>query len=363
MTGLLPHIDHAQAVFGWAQHQHQAITRGGYRLMPEGLGKQWLQDNVRLTQWYDNAQDIYLSGSQHFVNLENPDNTSQEDVFKHHAVQSWSVLNHLLTPFNASRQQQQWAIKPLDENQLPMGPTVYDAVVEKYNQAVGTMIKYQLADSALTPLQKEKHSKELAKHVGALTHYLGDLHMPLHASRWYNWPIAPERDGKRPAELMDGIHQFIEQEIFERGELLQLMQQAPDKTRLLQLEREKLKPYILKQIEKSHVLVYTLFEVNKQFWEAHPELHQNPKAYKAGLSAVIKPIVTQRMVEAQQAIGSVMELAWQDANRFVEQYKAMAAQQYKAMAMYSVQPDAVSVSQQPSQNPFASPDQLAVNYN
>ena len=325
ISGYTPHT------FGWGSQDHQAIARGGYRLMPDGEIKQWLENNVRLTQWYDNAQDTYLSGSQHFVNLENPENSTQPGIFSHHAVQSWSVLNHLLTPFNASRQQQQWSIQPLTENQLPSGPTVYDSVVEKYNQAVGTMIKYQLADSALTPLQKEKHSKDLAKHVGALNHYVADLYMPLHASRWFNWPIAPDRDGKRDPELMQGLHQLIEQEMFNRGDLLRLMQQSPQQTRLVQLQREQLKPFLLKQVENSHLLVYKLFQTNKQFWEDNPDLRQDPEAYKSGLSQVIKPIIQKRIVEAQQALGSVLHLAWQDASRFVEQYHAMA-QKYSGLS-------------------------------
>lgn len=311
--------------FGWGRNDHQAITRGGYALMPTGPLRTWGEKNIRLSQWYDNAQDIYLSGSQHFVNLENPKNEAQPGLFSHHAVQSWSVLSHLLTPFNQQKQEQEWRLHPLTESQLPSGPTVYDAVVEKYNAVVGTMIKYQLAQSSLTPLQQEKHSKELAKHVGALSHYVADMHMPMHASRWYNWPLAPDRNN-RPPSLMQGLHQFIEQEMFTRKELVQLMNQAPKNTQLLQLERDQLKPFLLKQIENSHLAVYRLFNAQKKFWKAHPELHHQPDAYKAGLADVLRPIIKQQMVTAQQSLGSIMYLAWQDASRFVEQYKAMANQ-------------------------------------
>lgn len=300
--------------------------------MPHGDARQWLEKNKRAVQWYDNAQDTYLSGAHHFVNLENPENDSQPSVFSHHAVQSWSVLGHLLTPFNASRQKQQWAIQPLTESQLPSGPTVYDAVVEKYNKAVGAMIKYQLASSTLTPLQKEKHSGEMAKHIGAMNHYLADLYMPLHASRWYNWPVAPDKDGKRHPEMMQGIHQFIEQEMFTREELLSVMQQAPKNNALLKLKREQLKPFLLKQIEHSHLMVYQLFDANKTFWKENPDLHQNPQAYKDGLSRIIKPMIEKRMAQAQQGVGSVLHLAWQDASRVVEQYMAMAERQKAVMS-------------------------------
>jgi hypothetical protein len=313
------------ATFGWGRDDHQAITRGGYALMPKGPMRDWGEKNIRLSQWYDNAQDTYLSGSQHFVNLENPKNEAQPGLFSHHAVQSWSVLSHLLTPFNKAKQQQEWRLNPLTESQLPSGPTVYDSVVEKYNAAVGTMIKYQLAQSSLTPLQQEKNSKELAKHIGALSHYVADMHMPMHASRWYNWPIAPDLNN-RPPSLMQGLHQFIEQEMFTRDDLLDLMKQAPEQTQLIQLERNQLKPFLLKQIEQSHLTVYTLFNAQKEFWEANPELHQQPEAYKQGLATVLRPVIKQQMVTAQQSLGSIMHLAWEDASRFVEQYKAMANQ-------------------------------------
>ncbi len=294
--------------FGWQGPQHAALNQGALGSVEDKQFANYLAKNQGTIQWHDNAQDTLHKGPGHFANLDAPSNTSQLGLGADNGKTPWDMLYAVFSPKRQAWLTQQWQGTPLQEADLPTGTTVYDSAIEQFNAALEALTTVHSNGDA----QQERITHQNAvQALGALSHYVTDLHMPLHATRFFNWTLAPA-SAQRPESLATGIHEFVEGELFTADELVQLAQQA----RLQSpppLTSATLKPYLRKQLMASYLTSFELFAAQQKVFHQMPQALQQPERYKAQLKQALKPIVAKRYQEGQRTLAAVYNLLWHEA--------------------------------------------------
>ncbi|MDH4379137.1 MAG: hypothetical protein QE263_04440 [Vampirovibrionales bacterium] len=312
--------------FGWFQSTHHAIRQGGVTAVAQHDFKRYLQQNEVTLGLHDDAQDQFKAGPAHYINLEdarnesvNPYSLAQSANSSKLHIDSYRVpWPDLMQRLSLDKQQQlaeAWQVRSLKETDLPKGTTAYDSVLHHTNQLIAALAT---PHPNATSAQLEQAHQLVQYHAGALAHYVGDIYMPLHSTHTFNWSLAPNYANLHP-DLGQGIHAFIEGDVLKPGDYAALQQEALVP---MQLSKDTLKPFLLEAIQASHLRVFDLLQANQHVVMADPyRVVNRPTEFKAALRQALLPLVKSQVLQAQQAYGAILSMAFEEAQRFENAHK------------------------------------------
>lgn len=290
--------------FGWQAAGHTAIRDGAAGAISHPGWRDFVTLNQSAIGYYDAAQDSQYKGPWHFANLELTDNTTKPLSL------SWAQLMEQWSPHRLAAVGADWQQELLSEQDLPKGTTVYDSVLESFNS---TLRALSTAYEPHATNERQKVDDATFASLGALNHYVADLHMPLHTTAAFNWPLLPNWGGKQPP-IATNMHEFIEGELFTANELTNLalhaQQQPPPK-----LSLNTLKPYLLGQMMQSYLTNFQIFQAQVGVMSRMVTPAAQPENYKILLKAALKPIIAERLMTAQRSMTAIQNLLWAEAQR------------------------------------------------
>lgn len=301
--------------FGWQSAGHTAIRDGATEQVDDNAWQRYLKKNQADIAYHDAAQDLQHKGPWHFVNLEFFNNTTKPQPL------SWPELFQQWSPQRLKQVMADWQAAPLGEADLPDGPTVYDAVIESFNSSLRALSTVH--DKGNTNAEDAIHSAATAS-LGALDHYVSDLHMPLHTTGAFTWGICPpwqQGDGGLPPVLTEGIHQFIEGDLFTATELTNLSLHAQQQP-VAELTMATLKPYLRQQLMTSYLTNFKIFQAQVEVLARMVNPLAQPINYRQALKDALKPIIAERIMTSQRSLAAIHNLLWQEAKGLEHQRKA-----------------------------------------
>ena len=197
-------------------------------------------------------------------------------------------------------------------------PRAWDAAVAKFSEdslIAGGIVPWwvQIMKARLTTAFKEANEAKILKLSAEIGHYIGDAHVPLHASSNHNGQFTDQR----------GIHGFWESRI---PELL-----ADKSWDFFIGKAEYIKSpgdFIWKRVLESAAAADTVLRFEKELSKRFPEdqrfafedrngklMRQYSSAYTKAYDASMKGMVERRMRQAIYAVASFWYTAWVDAGQ------------------------------------------------
>lgn len=321
--------------FGWFNHGHNAVVEGAIARLPQSPWKQFLQGSLDTIHNADDAQDlVYSHGKKHFMDLDN-----HKERFKWDAKSAapWTRVNKTFTPAKRASVADHWRTNPLQPSDMGAPQTVYHAMYYGY-QTIATQLK-QMKDGNRPAVNAAEGDRvklrqyqniildELARNVGAFSHYVGDSHVPLHLTRFFNWPLSPQNveTGDRAVRekrfaFKDGIHAFFEGEIMEKSDYAQVLRK-PKAALRLSMERSRkfatpfnIKDTLVQPMSTAYLKLFDIVDVQRQAMTQFDPLHDK-QAYRHELRRGLKPIVVNQLIQAQDALARLLQRVWEDAGR------------------------------------------------
>lgn len=201
-TGLSPVITPLkQPCFGWYVPVHQQATREAIKQLPTGI-----QDVFKRQpdyRHYNDAQDQYLGGELHVINLRHNGRAPQSNGVR---VTPYTGLTLPTFSFEEASQYFRPHVPPFtlaDVDAAP-APNAVSRLVALH-QAMGEAFAYKrLAEQAANQQHLADAERTLAKLGNVLAHYSEDLHMPFHLTALFDWPLPPTWQAKLETEYMHG---------------------------------------------------------------------------------------------------------------------------------------------------------------
>lgn len=292
-----------QPKFGWSWAAHRAIEQTAAELLPSSSYKDFITAHMDDINQASVDQDRLHMGPGHFVNLENyagregnasPGTPAQDRVFK-----------NVAQAFSRSAQRartQEFTHHPLTEGELHShtGDNVFAMTLQQYQKLVGLLKQAPITGTAR---RQNSLGTQIQQTIGALAHYIGDLHQPLHATRFHTWKMAYPRHRNS--------HSFLERQVLNAADQAAWQQRMkaqpslpPDK-----LDEPSLKHLLLRQIEQSYLHIFKLVQREVRVRQNH----SNASIYFDTLRSRWKPVVEARMEDATRNLATILQSAWQEA--------------------------------------------------
>ena len=162
------------------------------------------------------------------------------------------------------------------------------------------------ANPPATNVGREAANTQLENTIGALSHYVGDMHQPLHTTHYHNWQLAfPGRGGS---------HGYLEGSLFQGRDYpnwqKRLLQKEKGKARQT-LSFAQVQERVLRQIEAGYLRVFDLVATDKK-----ARTHQTQAVgYFKEIRKEWKDIASDRMEDSARTLSDVLHSAYIEAGR------------------------------------------------
>jgi hypothetical protein len=323
--------------FGWYSHGHHAIDTGAIKALPTSSYQTWLQRHLPAIKIHDSMRDEIYAGPSHFCEL---DGLSESK--KSHNRTGWNDVLQQFTPENKQTMLDKLpTASPPEVNAIN---SIYQSAFVIYTQLA--KLKRGLTNFDGQPVQNKQQIRvfrdHLIQNIGSLAHYVGDLLMPLHTTRFYNWPILGISQKK--------MHGFIESEVFsERQSAYPQLKPLPE---VAYIPLNELKQTLQKTAQQSYLKVFDIVAVQKQALDEvnQPQyiaqVHQDARKllkrplrkliydsrrtgqlvqqsaeaiiadrYERLLAQRLKPILESQVMQAQQLLATILQSLWVEAQK------------------------------------------------
>ncbi len=275
--------NHSLHRFGWQSPTHRGIDQGAIAQIDSPLLQTYLRQNLPSIQGYDDAQDLYCKGPRHYINLEAGNN---QETGVPLTASSWTQALKAFHPDQKNR----WQNGVLEEQALPKGPSVYQAVLMAFQKVQIAFSQVSLATLGEQPAFLQRN---LFMAIGEMGHYISDLFMPMHTTQFMDWYLHPNSP--------KSMHHFIEGESTPSlsGQSIALEKPA--------VSLQTLKPFLLDSIRSSYLKMFDIVETHQQLLAT--ELDK--PSFENSLRQRLQPILLEQVTRAQQAFSALLNLAWQ----------------------------------------------------
>ncbi len=309
--------------FGWAKQGHELINQGAYDLLrtnPEAQNlTQFVEQHQGVIEKYCRLQDqSSRDSSGHFLDMESiwEGNGSTRLSWKERKFEEVSSFfdsgnrKKYLSSFN-QKQGGSPVFKefPVDYRQK----NVYQSLIRAYDKLV-----FQLETPNI-------QSKDLQKTLGELAHYVGDIHQPLHTSKFYDWKALNWGKSKN-------AHHFFEHNL-KMGQDIGKWYQSIKKDLLAEsLLFESLNPAEIRKnlknvLKAGYESMFQIVAVDREARLEHEKTKGsfgNYNRYIENLKSGWRPIAEERMKEASQLLALLLYSAYKSANHPELRFSARA---------------------------------------
>ena len=301
--------------FGWYAHGHQAINKKAIAELPDHSWKQFLLENQTAINSHSYFQDLFHPSQHHTIILEPTTMTFSESqnygqTDKTPNEETWKTIQERYSP--EAKKIYMAKAQSKSPKVIPGRHAVFAAT--RLSESILNIlrnIKHQFHD----PILKQKLSPDritllkpmLVERIGALTHILSDMVVPLHTSNPHNWPLG--KDSKW------GMHHFLEAAFFKAPEDYQLEPQGypADNYRPLQDEKD-LQKYLCKYVSRAAEKVFRIVDCQKKALDKLPE-KTTAQDYEDELIKCMKPIMQEQAHSASKITSRILHSLWVKAGQ------------------------------------------------
>lgn len=288
-----------QPKFGWGWAGHTALEKASVELQPTGGFKSFLKEQLPLINATSINQDKYHAGGNHFVNLE----TMAQARYATNQ-RSFEQVDRVFTATAARKKAAEFASQPLQPADFSQFANVFQQITDLYRQLVNQLAGLQ-GRRRMSAEGREKTREAIAETVGALSHYVGDLHQPMHTTHYYSWPLAYGGRG--------GSHAYLESSLFQTRDYPGWQSRLLKKEKGLpcaSLSDGQIQDRMLRQIETGYLKVFDLVAMDRQARNA-----ADASDYFSELRRGWKTLASDRMDSCARNLADVLNSAWVAAGR------------------------------------------------
>lgn len=287
--------------FGWGWEQHGALEGGAVQLLPDSPLKHFMDGHIDSVNFHSIRQDREFSGSHHALNVEllGTDRFGRRPPFP----RTRQVFERFAPENLAEREAFAQAAPLPDHPDLQQKPNVYRQIMADYRALADDFRQLKAHPPRLWP-QKMKTARALEEKIGALVHYIGDMHQPMHLAEHYTWAIKERWDSVKGVPAKDS-HLFMESEVRYRAEELETWRNNLAPTNIPgRLTDKQLSDLLIRQIRASYLKMFDLVGADRQARETR----ETP--YLQALTENMTPVVDAQLTQAAQTVAKVVHSAW-----------------------------------------------------
>ncbi len=273
--------------FGWWANTHKEINMGAINLLQSSPWQQYLETHFKRLSYIDDLQDVFERGPKHFINIEDKENKWLFGISE--AYPTWKNVNSRFKNTLRNKLNKKW-----QNNSQPM------PIPKEANVITSILNAY---DNTIAFLQSPSQAKSLPKHqldeqLGRLMHYIGDLYMPLHTSRYFDWNAFEEQ----------GLHEFIERDLLSYQNYRHISQQAyQQQNQIAQLSPENLKTFLTQETRRSHLKIFKIVAAHRNIKKRLP-LNTSSNDIEKALKQELTPLISQQIIRAQIGLSAILQL-------------------------------------------------------
>lgn len=280
--------------FGWSWAGHTALEKAGVELQSDAGYKRFLKSQLPLINQTSIDQDRLHMGPGHFVNL--------ETMAQARYATSQRVFDDVDRFFSTAKEKRQAADfqdNPLQKTDFNHFTNVFERVCVLYRQLI-SQLRGLKQPQRLSRAEKAETAASIAETVGALSHYVGDLHQPLHTTHYYSWPLAHSGRG--------GSHAYLEGSLFQArdypGWQRRLLREEKGSTRQ-RLSIPQVEARMLREIEQGYLQVFPLVAIDR-----NARQQADAPAYFSELRKGWKELAAERMNTTARNLADLLHSAF-----------------------------------------------------
>lgn len=275
---------------------HKAIEEASAGLMAPSSYKTYLEQHMPAINASSVEQDRRKMGPGHFLNLEDAQGEAVEET---KIRQRFDTVDLRFTKKGETAKKADFKTKPLQAADLETFQNVYKETMKQYRLLVGLLKQVK---PGLGQAQKDKLNQALETTTGALTHYIGDLHQPLHATSYHTWVLAYSGKGN--------AHRYMETKLLTKSEYA-AWQASLSGTAPAALSETQVGERLLRQLEQSYLKIYPMVAAERKIRGGFP----TPDVYFQELQQAWKPVIEDRLTTCAQSMADILNSAWVAAGK------------------------------------------------
>ncbi len=327
----IPRVFPTSVRFGWFDHGHHAIDTGAINRLPQQTQdeRQWqgfLKENLQFIHDEDDMEDLVYDGPMHYVDL---DKWLRPDVPVAHEKKmgvSWEEAQNAFSEEERHRLHQRWHASSIEPEDFYRPRNIFLSVMQKYDMVKRQLESIAQGNKRLLTVAPGHTSRELniqrnfylelVRNVGRLSHYIGDLFMPLHLTRYHDWLLHPDAKAEQHA-FTEGMHFFLEGKTLTTQDYQSLLSTPVKAPPGPPLNREALRTYLIEKMQQTYGRMYDLVRLQQQALAQKRE-HASTDLYEKRLAEAVKPLLLEQLQSAQEALAVTLQSVWHEAGRPVD---------------------------------------------
>lgn len=280
--------------FGWSWDAHAHIEQAATQRLPASGFRQFLEQHMPAINQCSKEEDTLRMGPRHYLDLEALPGRGTTRQANKDAYQRFQNASPAFSPGQKQAVQAQFQQQPLhaQEAHQHAPQNVIRSSMEAYQELVRLL--QQPAPHSDT------HQRRLEETIGALAHFVADLHQPLHTSHYFTWDLMYPDHGT--------AHGFMELNIFKPDDYAQWATQLPPSP-LRVLNANQIEHELLRAVEQSYLQIFDLMQADRQARATRPTAQE----YFQTLGQAWKPMMDVRMQQATALLASILHSAHLDA--------------------------------------------------
>ena len=293
-------------------------------VLPDSPWKQFLNRRIENIHHHSILQDENHKGPDHYINLENTEVLGPREVSQ--TDRTFEGVQRHFTPELQSQLADRFEKQPLDVATLtaarsatskPPGENwdgqsnVYDRIQRSYDHLVA-----ELKEATAKPpgwiFEKVRRMKALEKTVGELSHYVADLHQPMHTTGFHSWPTAYVWRSEYGYDI-NGSHDVFERALFSTEELWRWRKGIEKEHGAVPLPKSKeaIMARLGREVEKGYLLMPDLIDTDGKAWDTTG----NDEDYFEVLRKAWRPIAQHQMEKGTENLSAMLALAYKEAGK------------------------------------------------
>lgn len=271
----------SQPKFGWGWDAHRVIEKASAQLLPDSSFKDFLHEGMDTINRLSVEQDTQHPGPKHYLDVEMvPHHTSTPHLASTPESRDWKHMRQYFTRRAKTLKKRELEREPIRPQQVAHFDNVFNTSVALYRQFVQQLRQVHTINT-LSTAERGALKAKLTATVAELSHYVGDLHQPLHTTSYTSWDLA--FPGKHPG----GSHLYMEVDMLDQQDHDHLEQQiAKSGHTPRSMPLSWLQSLLLTRLQQGYLQLYDMVRVDARARHGNPNAALYFKRLKEGWSAI-----------------------------------------------------------------------------
>ncbi len=318
----------ASVRFGWINRVHASIQDGATTLLNSDKDATDLplfrfldRYNDQYIHFFSDKEDIeHETGDSykgHFLDVEElwqSENCAGSTCHVPQQVFNFGDIKKMFSSENRAKRVKYFRDNPMDYETVEglSQPNVVASVVKNYNRLVGQLRDFpqELADGK----GKREIVKELCRTIGKLSHYVGDLHNPMH-NTYAEWSLSNSSKFDKAHLTIDGVNLMSDDDcqVWESS----FNKHGPASFKPAQWSLDQIKQRLAHAVELGYLLVYDIAHADSDARDSSRNGNGNVSRplYTEKLEQAWRPLVEEQMSSAALMTANIFRSAFAEAGK------------------------------------------------